>query len=52
MILKASLEKNTSNMVFQRLFDIILCSEVGVGQKILTLLHGGEGAGSLIHVQK
>lgn len=39
-------------MVFQRLFDIILCSEVSVGQEILTLLHGGEGAGSLIHVQK
>ena len=39
-------------MVFQRLFDIILCSEVGVGQEILTLLHEGEGAGSLIHVQK
>ena len=32
-------------MVFQRLFDIILCSEVGVGQEILTLLHGGGGGG-------
>ena len=52
MISKASLEKNTSNAVFQRLFDIILCSEVGVGQEILTLLHEGEGVGSLIHVQK
>ena len=45
MILKALLEKNSSNMVFQRLFDIILCSEVGVGQEILTLLHGGRGRG-------
>ena len=43
MILKASLEKNTSNMVFQRLFDIILCSKVGLEQEILTLLHGGRG---------
>lgn len=34
-------------MVFQRLFDIILCSEVGVGQEIRTLLHGGLGGGLL-----